>query len=598
MPTIDELLGIKRTNEVAGSTGAIFDELQQIRKAIGLPRPEGTEVAKQIQTNLLEPEKSPGFQLAQNLLTERATVRKRNLNDILQKAGLGGTVSGPGLEKLVSGERQTDIDLGNLALGTSEKARGEALDLTRISEGVFGLESGRARRGTEIEQTLDAALERLNVGIEGRRKIQKELLDSNFFQSLGNLGANAIPAILDFLFGKGTSSGSAGGILNNLFRSATKLPNPFGDDDDLFDFENNAFTSGQIDQEDQDFFGSALGQGLLGAGAAGVGFSFDQLFGGGEEGEELEFDDIGDDLFGDFLNFSNAPGSTAGAGAEETLGLPSTDAGDFSLDPSLPFSILGAGFTGGGEALGALTGIAGLSPFLSIAGPLAGIAVGFANLIFGGDKTTSRERRTDAFNVAKAEIDRLGIRISQGELDLVLDAIIGSGGDFNDKIPTLSTEALILATFSLQAKGGGALGSFKGGIQAIGQELLNRGQKDLLFKLIPDFQRKSQEVIDFGQGQFTLPLFDPETEADKTRLLESELRFLQEQQTLRVSDPLSEDADVGIDPRAFAGNRRRIGELAQAGITSTSSGLSLTDTLRTIFTDPAEFSALAKRLGI
>ena len=137
MATINELLDIKRTGDVAGNTGKIFDEFQQLRERLELPRPENTEVAKQIQTNLKEPEKSPGFQLAQNLLTEKTEVRKKNLNNILQKAGLGGTVSGPGLIEQVGGEREDDKLLINAALGASEKARGEALDLTRISESTF-----------------------------------------------------------------------------------------------------------------------------------------------------------------------------------------------------------------------------------------------------------------------------------------------------------------------------------------------------------------------------------------------------------------------------------------------------------------------------
>jgi len=310
-----------------GTTQDIFNELQQLRKSIGLERPEGTEVAKQIQTNLREPEKSPGFQLAQNLLSARSKVKRDNLSTILQKSGLGGTVSGPGLERLVSGERQTDIDLGNLALGTSERARGEAIDLTRLSEGVFGLESGRARTGAEfeLEREFTAGESALTRKAEARNV--DELIKALFAVGGGKLLAASLPGILDALFGKDTSTGASGGIINNLlkklFGQTTKSSNLF-DPDPEFDIDPD------LDFEDTTgFFDDPVRQTLTGAGAAGLGLLGNALFGGGVGSQANE------DIFGDFLNF---PDATGGAGVAGGI---SKTSGSIANSPSEVFNQLG-----------------------------------------------------------------------------------------------------------------------------------------------------------------------------------------------------------------------------------------------------------------
>ena len=378
MATINELLDIKRTGDVAGNTGQIFDEFQQIRQRLGLPRPENTEVAKQINTNLTEPEKSPGFQLGQNLLTERAEVRKRNLNDILQKAGLGGTVSGPGLEKLVSGERQTDIDLGNLALDTSEKARGEAQTQTRINESVFESERSQARFGTERELTR-----------ESEEKRAETLADSQFFQSLGSLGANALPGLIDALFGSGTSSGDDGGIINKLLDSL------FGEEEE--EAEDAAGIVGQA--------GTAAGTGIATqAGSAAAKAGIAAFTGGGAAGtfpglaSEGVFGATGDTLaalgfdLGLDVPIGGLGGQTVQAVAQGAVAAAEAAGGVTSIPGTAAAAQAIANVTGFSVAQIAAV----LNPAVAILGP-AGIFAAIAQLI--GDK----DNRSTQFQVGAAK---------------------------------------------------------------------------------------------------------------------------------------------------------------------------------------------------
>lgn len=340
MPTINELLDIERTGDVAGNTGAIFDEFQQLRQALGLPRPEKTEVAKQIQTNLTQPEKSPGFQLAQNLLTERQAVKKRNLNTILQKSGLAGFASGPGVQRLISGERETDIELGNLALGTQEKARGEALDLTRISETVFGNERRQARSGTESELNRRAAQKRVETAA-----------DAGFFSSLAGFGAKAIPGLLDVLF-------KDGGIFDGLF--------------------------GEEEEEEEGGIGGKIGT-AVSTGAAATKTGIGLLTGGGVDLAALDatlLSNLGITETDIATTFLNPPGgfdaAIAAAFPDLATGLvgPGAIAGIPGVFPGTVGGVAGAGGPFGSGLAGSASGFAAAQSAIAAAEAAGGITAG------------------------------------------------------------------------------------------------------------------------------------------------------------------------------------------------------------------------------
>src|SRR3990167_3252712 len=189
----------------AGPIGANLDLFSQLRNALRLPRPSRSPTGRAINQAIISPESSPGFQLSQNLLTGKRETDRETLNTAMQRSGLAASPSGPGVRALSTLDRQGDIDLGNLALQTQDKALAQGLGLEQLSSSSFLNELGQ---GIGIYESAE------------NRKVQREAIEALFKNALatvgGTLTAAALPRLLDAIFGPSPEAKALQDILKRL----------------------------------------------------------------------------------------------------------------------------------------------------------------------------------------------------------------------------------------------------------------------------------------------------------------------------------------------------------------------------------------------
>lgn len=196
-----------------------LNQISDLRNQLNIPRPQHSLVGSTINRNLLFPEESPGFKLGQNLITERGKTQREDLNEILERSGIGGSASGVGLGALERLNRQGDIDIGNLALESADQAQDAALAFEPLQQNNF---LNELRLGlAQIELAKNRGLKREQIAA---------LLQFQLAQGVGGLSANVLNTLIGLLTGGGGTGGSAGaggaggaaggigGIINNLSR--------------------------------------------------------------------------------------------------------------------------------------------------------------------------------------------------------------------------------------------------------------------------------------------------------------------------------------------------------------------------------------------
>lgn len=169
------------------SAGSSLSGFSTLRNELGINRPQNRPIGQVIERNLLEPEESPGFKLAQNLLVDRSEKRKGDLETIVERAGLGA--SGPALKSLDIIERGTDVELGNLALEAADTAEKRALEFEPLVQNTFL---------KELELAMIEA-DRAK-GREFKREELKNLATLSLGASAGSVLGKASPTLIDKLF--------------------------------------------------------------------------------------------------------------------------------------------------------------------------------------------------------------------------------------------------------------------------------------------------------------------------------------------------------------------------------------------------------------
>ena len=435
----------------AGPIGTNLDLISQLRNALGLPRPTRSPTGRAINRAITSPESSPGLQLGENLLTAKRETDRETLNTAMQRSGLAGSPSGPGVRALTTLNRQGDIDLGNLALQTQDRALAQGLGLEQLSSSSFLNELGQ---GIGIYEKAED------------RKVQREAIEALLKNALASAGgtitAAALPRLLESIFGPGAEAKALQEILKKL--GGPTLPTPGSPT--LPGTPTTGGTPGTSPsslpfESEQDLFGDLSG-GVPGPGSLEA--IRNLLNQGGPTGfspfgTEQELIDAG--IIPDVIrNFGDLGGLGELAGGFEALPeWANLIGGGGELLGEAGLSAAGGALAGGeGAAEGAswLSGLGSLGGFGALAG--AGGLFGLANMLFGGERrsVTSPKRRQESSNKAIELTTKEGFTVSPQERQLIVAAGQGEAGiqSFNQAIPSLSTGALVARVLNILAHGG------------------------------------------------------------------------------------------------------------------------------------------------
>lgn len=181
--------------------GNTLEATSRARNLLGVPRIQNSLISRYINSDLLNPEGNPSFQLGQNLINERAKTTEEQLRTAFHRSGLD--TSGASLKALLPFKRQGDLDIGNLALSTGINAENQAKAFEQLKQQGFAGEQG---------------LSTIMYQLAEQRKHQKELLEMLSKQESGNLLGTVGPGLLSgLLFRKGESGGLLASIWPSIF---------------------------------------------------------------------------------------------------------------------------------------------------------------------------------------------------------------------------------------------------------------------------------------------------------------------------------------------------------------------------------------------
>src|SRR3990167_10289371 len=411
----------------AGPIGANLDLFSQLRNALRLPRPSRSPTGRAINQAIISPESSPGFQLSQNLLTGKRETDRETLNTAMQRSGLAASPSGPGVRALSTLDRQGDIDLGNLALQTQDKALAQGLGLEQLSSSSFLNELGQ---GIGIYESAE------------NRKVQREAIEALFKNALatvgGTLTAAALPRLLDAIFRRSAPSAPT-------IPGISGVPGTPGTTPSSVPFES-----------EQDLFGDLTG------GVPGPG-SIEAIRNLINQGGPIDFSPFGTEQ--DLINAGIIPdvirnfdfggiGSLAGSAPEWASFVG--EGGELLGEAGLSAAGGALGAEAGAEGAGWLSGLGNLGGFGALMG--AGGLFGLANMLFGGEQrsVTSPVRRQESSNKAIELTTKEGFTVSPQEKQLIIAA--GQSGEgiqaFIQALPRLSTGALVARVLNILMHGG------------------------------------------------------------------------------------------------------------------------------------------------
>ena len=293
---------VQTTKELRGEGAAFRSFLTDLNK------PVSTELSKQI----LEALTTGGATERVPIISARLEAAKKAnaasfglTEDELARVGITGDPAGQRI--LATQRRESAFAESQIPANVAQELIGLAPEFIRSNQQNLTTLAGAETRETKKTE-LDITDILTTFAALGGSDLLNDILQGLGFASgttLGSLTGQALGSVLNALFKLApTLGGPIGRLLGDVLRRIGLISDPTQPAQD-------AFTSGQIDQEDADFFGSPLGQALFGAGAAGLGL----IVGGSSAVPAAE--GSGGFLSGllNLINPSSASAPTAGVGA-------------------------------------------------------------------------------------------------------------------------------------------------------------------------------------------------------------------------------------------------------------------------------------------